>query len=102
MVHYAASFGHLELVKWLCGEKGFAMDETVVRSAVTSGKLELVQWLRGEGCPWDYMTCFNAVNKGHVEVLRWARENGCEWNANIRDVAAAELGYTDDFGNLVR
>ena len=42
-----------------------------------------------------------AVDKGHVEVLRWARENGCTWKAYIRDKAAAKLGYTDDFGNLV-
>ena len=35
-----------------------------------------------------------------VEVLRWARENGCPWTAATRD-EAAELGYTDDFGNLV-
>ena len=34
-------------------------------------------------------------------MLRWARENGCEWTASIRDKAAAKLGYTDDFGNLV-
>ena len=29
------------------------------------------------------------------------RENGCPWNAFTRDEVAAELGYTDDFGNLV-
>ena len=36
-----------------------------------------------------------------MEVLRWARKNGCPWMAWVRDKAAAELGYTDDFGNLV-
>ena len=36
-----------------------------------------------------------------MEVLRWARENGCPWDAETRDLAAAELGYTDDLGNLV-
>ena len=77
------------------------MNETVMNCAARSGNLELVQWLRGEGCPWDYWTCYWAVKKGHVEVLRWARENGCEWDAETRDRAAAELGYTDDFGNLV-
>ena len=46
-------------------------------------------------------TCFYAVAYGHVEVLRWARENGCPWDARTREWAAAELGYTDDFGNLV-
>ena len=39
--------------------------------------------------------------QGHVEVLRWLRENGCPWYAVDRDKAAAKLGYTDDFGNLV-
>ena len=101
MAHPAAQYGHTELVKWLCGEGGFAMDEYVMRCAVTSGNLQLVQWLRGEGCPWDSLTCYDAVNKGHVEVLRWARENGCPWTAEDRDKAAAELGYTDDFGHLV-
>ena len=68
--------------------------------AARGGNLELVQWLRGAGCPWDN-TCLWAVNHGHVEVLRWARENGCPRTAKIRDKAAAELGYTDDLGNLV-
>ena len=100
MVHVAAEYGHLELVKWLCGEGGFAMDKYVMRYAAGSGNLELVKWLRGEGCPWDWRTCLYAVAKGHVEVLRWARENGCEWRVEDRDKAAAELGYTDDLGNL--
>ena len=45
--------------------------------------------------------CYAAVNKGHVETLRWARANGAPWTASIRDWAAAKLGYTDNFGNLV-
>ena len=101
MAHVAAKYGHLELVKWLCGEGGFAMDESVMLSAAGSGNLQLVQWLRAEGCPWDQDTCYRAVERGHVETLRWARENGCPWDAEDRDRAAAELGYTDDFGNLV-
>ena len=101
MVHYAASFGHLELVKWLCGEGGFAMDKVVMEDAARSGNLEILQWLRSKGCAWDRWTCLNAVSKGHVEVLRWARENGCPWAAWTRDKAAGELGYTDNLGNLV-
>ena len=97
----AAWGGNLELVQWLCGEGGFAMDESVMNFAAMGGNLELVKWLRGEGCPWDWMTCFWAADKGHVEVLRWARENGCLWTTETRDEAAAELGYTDDLGNLV-
>ena len=101
MARVAAHFGNLDLVRWLCGEGGFAMDEEVMRAAAMSGNLELVQWLRGEGCPWDNKTCWDAVCKGHVEVLRWARENGCPWTAETRDYAAKDLGYTDDLGNLV-
>ena len=128
MVHAAAGYGHLELVKWLCGEGGFEMDEYVMVRAAESGNLELVRWLRGEGCdwgaetcrlaaaggwlgvlqwlrangcPWDAKTCSFAVAYSRVEVLRWARENGCEWDAETRNTAATKLGYTDDFGNLV-
>ena len=101
MASEAAWYGHPELVKWLCGEGGFAMDEWVMWNAAGSGNLELVQWLRGEGCPWDSDTCYNAVKYGHVETLRWARENGCPWDTDTRDDAAAQLGYTDDLGNLV-
>ena len=127
MAHAAAGYGHLELVKWLCGEGGFGMDKRLLRLAARAGNLELVQWVRGEGfsdegacefaakggqlevlqwlvadgCAWDAETCFAAVDYGQVEVLRWARENGCPWLAVTRDRAAAELGYTDDFGNPV-
>ena len=48
----------------------------------------------------DFNTCHLAAMLGRVEVLRWARENGCEWDAETRDRAAAELGYTDNLGNL--
>ena len=101
MAHFAASCGHLELVKWLCGEGGFAMDEDVMEYAARSGNLELVKSLRAAGCLWDHFTCSGAVDKGHVEVLRWARENGCPWTTDWRDWAGTRLGYTDDFGSLV-
>ena len=75
-------------MKWLPGT-----------GASRDGRVHDVEWLRGEGCPWN--TCFWAVNQGHLEVLRWLRENGCPWTAWTRDRAAAELGYTDDFGGSV-
>ena len=128
MAAAAAQYGHMELVRWLIQEQGFAMDRNVMGMAAHSGNLELVRWLRGEGCswgietchhaayggqlevlqwvrangcPWDGRTCLQAVHFGHVEVLRWARENGCPWYAWNRDQAAAQLGYTDDLGVLV-
>ena len=101
MAAFAASFGHFELVQWLCGEQGLMMDETVIMLAAAGGHLEVVQWLREEGCPWSPSTCSNAVAHGHVQFLRWVRENGCQWTADDRDRAAAELGYADDLGNLI-
>ena len=101
MLYAAADYGHLEVVKWLCGEGGFEMDKGVMWRAAGGGNLELVQFLRGEGCPWNASTCRFAVDYGHVEVLRWARENGCPWKSYVRDWAAKKLGYTDDLGNLV-
>ena len=100
MAYEAAWHGHKELVVWLCGEGGFATNAYVMEAAAGGGNLELVRWLWAKGCPWDYFTCQHAVN-GNVEVLRWARENGCPWTAETRDRAAAEHGYTDDYGNLV-
>ena len=101
MATAAAQYGHFEVVQWLIQERGFAMDRIVMGMAALSGNLKLVQWLRGKDCPWDWVTCDAAIAGGHVEVLRWARANGCPWDAETRDQAAEELGYTDDFGNLV-
>ena len=101
MAQVAAAHGHLELVKWLCGEGGFAIDTWVMKRAAIGGHLELVQWLRAGGCPWSAWICYHAVNEGHVEVLRWARENGCPWNYVTLIRAAAKFGYKDDLGNLV-
>ena len=34
--------------------------------------------------------------------VKWlCGENGCPWTANTRDLAARNLGYADDLGNLV-
>ena len=107
MATVAAFHGHLELVKWLCGEGGFTMDTRVMNYAALSGNLALVQWLwdrgcplsvdanafaaeaghlevlrwlRAQGAPWCATTCEWAARGGHLETLRWARENGCEWD----------------------
>jgi len=51
MAHAAARYGQAELVKWLCGEGGFAMDKRVMGWAAWKGNLQVVKWLRAEGCP---------------------------------------------------
>ena len=105
----AARYGCLTTLRW-ARENGCDWDEQVsssvtsmgaCSSAAESGHLEVLQWLRAEGCPWNWLTCRHAFRQGHVEVLRWARENGCPMRAVDWDKAAAELGYTDNLGNLV-
>ena len=95
----AALSGHFETLRW-AREHGCDWDAEACNHAAEGGHLEILQWLRANGCPWNHWTCSEAAFNGHVEVLRWARANGCPWNAETRDQAAAELGYTDDFGNL--
>ena len=77
------------------------MNEQVMTRAARSDNLRLVQWLSSEGCEWDGDgdVCWQAAKYGLWRC--WARENGCQWGAATRDRAAAKLGYTDAFGNLV-
>ena len=57
MAYVAVRHGHLELVKWLCGEGGFAMDKVVMGTGLSavmagarfSGNQELVDWLQANG-----------------------------------------------------
>ena len=81
MAAAAAQFGHMELVRWLIQEQGFAMDKNVMWRAARGGNLELVRWLRGEGCDWSACTCEYAAEGGRLEVLQWLRANGCPWDA---------------------
>ena len=85
----------------LARKAGCKWGRTTCSRAAAGGNIAVLEFARAQGCPWDSQTCFFAVLKGHVEVLRWVRENGCLWSADTRDEAAAELGYTDDLGNLV-
>ena len=51
MAAAAARRGHLELVKWLCGEGDFAMDARLEFEAVHGGHAELLQWLQTHEVP---------------------------------------------------
>ena len=97
----AAKHGRLEVLRWALAN-GFDLGGGACAfHAAMGGHLETLQWLRATGCPWNADTCLWAALHGHLETLRWAREHGCPWNAAGRELAATELGYTDDLGNLV-
>ena len=88
-------------MQWLRAE-GCLWDGRTSKEAAHQGHLETLRWALENGCPGDSFVCHWAVLRGHVEVLRWAREFGCPWEPEIRDRAAAQLGYTDNFGNLTQ
>jgi hypothetical protein len=100
LVHYAASEGHLESLKWLAkeipsfqgetGKKRFINLRTVIRHAAEAGMhvahlaaadghLEVLKWLKSEfDYPMDQVdSSGNSVlhrGRGHVEVVRWLCE----------------------------
>ena len=92
MAAAAASFGHMELVRWLIQEQGFAMTRKVMNGAAGGGNLELVRWLRGEGCDWSVGTCMHAAEAGRLAVLQWLRAEGCPWDVDTCN-AAAQHGH---------
>ena len=46
----AASYGHLNVVKW-CRENGLLMDEETVIQAAANGHMNVFEWCRANGYP---------------------------------------------------
>ena len=92
----AASAGRLDLLKWLCAEKGYERYRRrcsrLMRFAANSGQVAIVKWLREAGCPWDERLCYESARRGHLELLQHARQHGCPWDAWTAAVAA-EAGH---------
>jgi len=80
IIAYAASNGHLNVVKYM-RKLGIAWDERTCRFAAMNGHIELLKWARANQCPWSFWTCACAARNGHLELLKWARANQCPWNA---------------------
>ena len=85
----AAKHGHLELVRWLVRERGFALDVHLMNGATFSGNLELVRWLRRERCPWNGAVLYEAARAANLELLQWlCGEQGCEMDETVMQWAA--------------
>ena len=85
---WAASGGHLDVLKWVCAEVGVGADSQVCSLAALGGHLAVLQWAREHGCDWDEETCLYAARGGHLDLLRWAHEHGCPWGASTCASAA--------------
>ena len=99
---WAASRGHLEVLKWLRA-KGCPWEEVTRNAAIAGGHLEVLQWMRAQDppCPWNSSVCFDAALHGHLEVLRWARSQGCPWDGRA-PCAAAKRGHLEVLKWLIK
>jgi len=97
---YAASGGHMEVVRWL-HEHDCPWNDTATMAAARFGHLEVLQWLRARDCPWNMWCLNNAAWGGHNEVVVWARSNGCKWN-RYATMWAARNGHIETLRLLRR
>lgn len=100
--------GHLNVLQWLFGGKGFRWHDSTFIRAAEGENLEMIDWLLRNGCPfdendlceraargghllvlqyarqwgfpWNELTCASAAKGGHLETLQWAVQHGCRWD----------------------
>jgi len=73
---WVASYGHLEIVKWLHENRTEGCTTYAMDWAAYNGHLETVKWLhenRTEGCTKYAIN--NATNNGHLEIVKYIRDN---------------------------
>lgn len=102
-IQYAASNGHLEVMKWLkeqgcpCTdekvlvqagyhgnldnlkwliEQGCVLTIKVARAICRSCELENIKWMIEQGCPMD-KSCINVVTNGNLDIVNLLIEKGC-------------------------
>ena len=74
----AAYTAHVHILQWMkdngmIGEwHGYHMF-----SAASFGHLEVVKWLRANGCPWDEDACRRAAEHKHWDTLQYLVDNKC-------------------------
>ena len=74
----AAYTAHVHILQWMkdngmIGEwHGYHMF-----SAASFGHLEVVKWLRANGCPWDEMAFSSAAKHQHWDTLQYLVDNKC-------------------------
>ncbi|KAF1790661.1 Ankyrin repeat-containing domain [Phytophthora cactorum] len=92
---YAASYGHLEVLKWLHANRTEGCTPAAMDWAASYGHLDVVQWLhsnRSEGCTAVAMTA--AAMRGHLGVVRWLhcnRTEGCLEDTLSKVVATGNI-----------
>ena len=77
----AAAEGALASLEWLRGQDGHtAWGSSMTAAAASFGQLDVLKWLRKNDCPWGKETTSLAEINGHSELKAWAIDNGCEYS----------------------
>jgi hypothetical protein len=76
----AARSGAVSICDWLLQQQLLELNCDAMHEAATYGHLQLCKWLRSAGCPWNGTACEAAARGGHLEVLQFLHESGCVWD----------------------
>ena len=86
----AAERLQLEVLKWLRSQNCFWSASTFCKAVYGKDEIEFYKWMKDNGCPWDDDVFSIAVNCCKFETLKWLKENGCPWNEDAYYVAIHE------------
>lgn len=87
----AASYGHVNILRWAIGA-GFQYDDYVIQRAAYFNRRNVIEWaMRSGHYLRDTSYCQWAAKGGHLELLLWMRKVGFEWDSTVL-TAAASIG----------
>jgi len=93
---WAATGGHLEVIKWLHENRNEGCTTRAMDSAATGGHFEVVKWLhenRTEGCTTRAMDC--AAKYGRLEIVKWLHKNRSEGCTHWARIMAARNNFLE-------
>jgi hypothetical protein len=80
--------GSLKVLQRLNAIGSVAWSSHFCQRAASFGHLEVLKWAHSQRCPWNGLTCAFAAENGHLEMLKWARSQGCPWDERTCTFAA--------------
>lgn len=96
-VGLSASWGNLEMIRWLLTIPEAKRSTGWIDGAAGAGHLHMVKWahknLKNDRCSENAMD--NAATNGHLEVIKWLHENRTEGCTTRAMDGAAENGHLD-------
>ncbi|CAL6292689.1 unnamed protein product [Bathycoccus prasinos] len=94
-INAAAEQGNLEMVKY-CVAKKCPIDEMACEYAASAGHLEVLKYLREEAkAPWDSYTALRAAQNGHLYILEYLVEREYDEYGACACMLAAMNGHLD-------